>query len=255
MSSRILIITGMHRSGTSLVSHYLSACGLNIGDNLTNSEFSNSNNTYDGHHEDRDFSDFHKLVLKKKHINPFPTNQFRLPVRVGNQERKIAIELIESRADIAEWGWKDPRTTLFLDFWHEVVENPRYLFLFRHPLAVADSLVRRGTDKQIVTNPIIGLKTWRIYNQQLIGFWRKHQDISLVCEIDEIKRDPELFINCLKEKLGIQLRTIPFEKIFLKQGLHTQDLNMTENWKTRYPKEVDNCLSVYKEIQEISAIR
>ena len=33
-SRRVLVITGMNRSGTSLVAHYLNQCGLDIGERL-----------------------------------------------------------------------------------------------------------------------------------------------------------------------------------------------------------------------------
>ena len=45
------------------------------------------------------------------------------------------------------WGWKDPRTTLLLDFWDEILEERAfYVLLYRLPWEVADSMQRLGAD-------------------------------------------------------------------------------------------------------------
>ncbi len=252
MSSKVLIITGMHRSGTSLTSHYLSECGLHIGDNLINYDISNPLGDYKGHHEDKDFLDFHKQVLQNKGINTFPANEFRLPVRVGNRDRERALELLKSRAEISQWGWKDPRTTLFLNFWHEIIENARYLFLFRHPLAVVDSLLRRGQDSQISRKPIIALKAWQVYNQQILAFWEKHQDVSVVFEIDELIKAPEYFRFYLEKKIGLELKPIPFEKILLKKSLNSQYSDQVNFLAKQHSKTVFAAIKKYQELQNIA---
>src|SRR5712692_1216927 len=42
------------------------------------------------------------------------------------------------------WGWKDPRTTLLLDFWDELLEDARFVLVYRFPWNVADSMQRLG---------------------------------------------------------------------------------------------------------------
>jgi hypothetical protein len=42
------------------------------------------------------------------------------------------------------WGWKDPRTSLTLPFWQEVVGPMRYVVCLRNPAAVAASLRSRN---------------------------------------------------------------------------------------------------------------
>ena len=49
--NKILVVVGMHRSGTSLTTNWLQKCGLDIGAKLEGKEFSNP----DGHFEDIDF--------------------------------------------------------------------------------------------------------------------------------------------------------------------------------------------------------
>ena len=252
MSSKVLIITGMHRSGTSLVSQYLNKCGLNIGKNLLDFDSLSHKSAYNGHHEDKDFYDFHVQILARRRNYGFPTNSFGIPVKVNKSDRAYAQELIKARSHLPQWGWKDPRTTLFLDFWNGIIERPRYLFLYRDPLLVVDSLLRRGTDKQVLRKPVIGLKTWRVFNRQIQDFFLKNQEISLIFNIDSIIQNPQYLVKCLEQKLEIKLEPVEFAKIFTKKALNSQHSEVLENLKQKYSQEVNNCTSLYQELQTIS---
>ncbi len=61
----ILIIIGMHRSGTSLTASLLQSAGLHIGRNLMGP----SEGNVKGHFENLDFFEFHRQVLRSQGIN------------------------------------------------------------------------------------------------------------------------------------------------------------------------------------------
>ncbi|MGD1871910.1 MAG: hypothetical protein ACFB02_02545 [Mastigocoleus sp.] len=252
MSNKVLIITGMHRSGTSLVSQYLSECGLHVGDNLLTFDSVNPESAYNGHHEDKDFFDFHVQILAKKRIYSFPTNEFRVPINVRKSDREKAVELIKSRAHLPQWGWKDPRTTLFLNMWDEVIENPKYLFLYREPLLVLDSILRRGTDKSILQKPIIGLRAWKVFNKQIIRFWNQNKEKSIILNIDNITQNPEMMLDDLKKKLDIHLNKVPFEKVYSKKAIKEQTSEVLDNFKKKYPREINSSIQIYNQLQELS---
>ncbi|HZY35534.1 MAG TPA: hypothetical protein VFE53_02735, partial [Mucilaginibacter sp.] len=63
MYNNILIIAGMHRSGTSVVSQWLKSCGLNVGEQLLGADIGN----IEGHFEDIDFYRFHEDTLEENH--------------------------------------------------------------------------------------------------------------------------------------------------------------------------------------------
>jgi hypothetical protein len=252
MTGRVLIITGMHRSGTSLMAQYLHECGLNVGQSLHNSDISNAVSAFDGHHEDQDFLNFHKAILSRKRIYSFPTNGFRLPVRVNQRDREKAIELISARSDLPLWAWKDPRTALFLDFWDSLIDRPKYLFLFRHPLAVVDSLIRRGTDERIVKKPIIGLRAWKVYNRQILCFLSKREEVSLIFEIDELIQSPEVVSKSLKQKFEIDLKAISFDQIFSKKAFRSEYSARIEDLKKCYPREIQDAEALYQKLQSIT---
>ncbi|MBS1528172.1 MAG: hypothetical protein JST19_21175, partial [Bacteroidetes bacterium] len=59
MQSGVLIILGMHRSGTSLVTNWLYHCGLQVGENLLGKNAGNE----EGHFEDTEFLKLHEEIL------------------------------------------------------------------------------------------------------------------------------------------------------------------------------------------------
>src|SRR5262245_22664319 len=134
------IITGHHRSGTSLIAALLQSAGLDIGQNLLGPGDGNER----GHFEDLDVFEFHRRVLAAQGLDT--SGYVRQPrVDVPEPCRAAAQTLIRARIDRQRaWGWKEPRTVLFLDFWKEIIPNACFLLLFRRPWEVIDSLFRRG---------------------------------------------------------------------------------------------------------------
>jgi hypothetical protein len=133
-----VIITGMHRSATSLLASMFHRAGLHLGDRLLMPSRANR----PGYFEDRDFIDLHEAFLK--HLGT--TMYLPTPPRgiLGPEHRERAESLLADRRHRPAWGWKDPRTCLFLDFWHQLAPDARFVFVVRRPAEVADSLRRRG---------------------------------------------------------------------------------------------------------------
>src|SRR5262249_39762815 len=88
------------------------------------------------------------------------------------------------------WGWKDPRTTLLLDFWDALLDDPRYVLVYRFPWAVADSMQRLGVDI-FLRHPDYAYRIWSFYNRHLLDFHRRHRDRSLLVSTDALLRRPE----------------------------------------------------------------
>jgi GT2 family glycosyltransferase/glycosyltransferase involved in cell wall biosynthesis len=71
--------------------------------------------------------------------------------------------LIEGFASPHVWGWKDPRNTLTLPFWKDLLPGMKTLIMVRNPLEVAHSMKERNG-----TSYSFGLRLWEIYNRRLI---------------------------------------------------------------------------------------
>ena len=71
--------------------------------------------------------------------------------------------LIEGFASASVWGWKDPRNSLTLPFWQNLLPRLKTLIIVRNPLEVAYSMRERNG-----TSYSFGLRLWEIYNRRLI---------------------------------------------------------------------------------------
>lgn len=198
--SPILIVSGMHRSGTSFVAGLLRSAGLFLGDRLLGADPTNPR----GHFEDLDFLDYHRMLLR---AYGFPDDGFVTGLRIEPAERfrKRAMALVEERRGVLRpWGWKDPRTALFLPFWDSVVPDARFLFVFRPPWDVVDSLFRRG-DRIFLRNPAFTLAVWLDYNARIRDFARAHPERVLIRELSQVARNPEALCTDVREDLNIGL--------------------------------------------------
>jgi GT2 family glycosyltransferase len=77
---------------------------------------------------------------------------------------RLKARLLIERFDSASvWGWKDPRNSLTLRFWQELLPGLKILIVVRNPLEVAHSMRERNG-----TSYSFGLRLWEIYNRRLI---------------------------------------------------------------------------------------
>jgi len=145
----VFVVTGMHRSGTSLLARGLLALGINLGDNLL--EKSATENPT-GYWEDVDILALSERVLKTlgrrwSSLEPL----FAEELSKGELEPLIddaAKLLSEKMRGHQTWGFKNPRTGPLLPFWTNVFErlclDAKYLTIVRNPRNVVHSLQRRN---------------------------------------------------------------------------------------------------------------
>src|SRR5216117_1427221 len=71
--------------------------------------------------------------------------------------------LIEGFDSANVWGWKDPRNSLTLPFWQDLLPGLKTLIIVRNPLEVAHSMRERNG-----TSYSFALRLWEIYNLRLV---------------------------------------------------------------------------------------
>jgi hypothetical protein len=150
---RIVLILGMHRSGTSMLARLLASCGLPLGTALL---LQPSQDNAHGYWEQAEIVEIHEALLDAFDRTWHGPNGARpLPegwlVRRDTLEAKRRLTEIASR-EVARagglWGFKDPRTLRFLPLWREIIAelalDPVYLLAARTPGAVTASLMHRN---------------------------------------------------------------------------------------------------------------
>lgn len=205
-----LIITGMHRSGTSLTASFLQTLGVNVGDRLYAANRANQK----GYFEDVDFLEFQRQVLQASCDRNDPgwadwgwTESERLNKENFANYTQAAQALIATRANSQTlWGWKDPRTSLMLDFWHDLLPQARYLLVYRFPWDVADSILRLN-EPIFQAHPDYAIRTWQFYNQQLLDFYIRHRDRCLLVSVNGFLKDTSRLVELVQNRFSLSLNT------------------------------------------------
>lgn len=193
-SAQPLIVTGMHRSGTSLVASLLRNSGVAVGDRLMPA---NSGNLR-GYFENLDFVEFHERWLRLSGYEPAGWTTLH-PIVPSEESTEEALELIRRNERAGSWGWKDPRTTLFLDFWAHLVPNAHYVLLYREPSEVVDSLFRRG-DATMMGMPELAVRAWLSHNGMLLRFARANRKRCILANVSVVARDPQRLLRLIKDR-------------------------------------------------------
>jgi len=165
-----ICIAGAHRSGTSMLTRLLHGCGLYLGpkEALMPPQADNP----DGFWEHLSFVALNDELLEAlggAWDLPPKTNENFSNGRLDPLRMKARL-LTESFHSAQIWGWKDPRNSLTLPFWEDLLPGLKTLIIVRNPLEVAYSMRKRNG-----TSYAFGLRLWEIYNRRLIEAASKHE--------------------------------------------------------------------------------
>lgn len=200
------------------MSSYFNACGINMGEKLVGAARGNER----GHFEDSAIVDFHNEVLSFNRCHMYtPSKRLVVPDSLTDK----AQTLLTSKHDHPTLcGWKDPRTTLFLNFWADLDPSIYFVLLYREPLSVICSLRRRGTDRRIAVMPWIPARAWLRYNSDILSFHKAHPERSVVINISGFNKSHEKSRIRLGGKLGVHLDR-PYTDVFHREELDSAPRN------------------------------
>jgi hypothetical protein len=182
LSQQPLVILGMHRSGTSLLTRLLVDLGVHMGQRLSrdaesvffqrlNRKIFQAADVKWGNVEpllealcSRTFvnersEDMLDSLLRDRH---FPSRDVGVVRFFGSKAWAKFL-----RGDGVQWGWKDPRTTITFQVWHQVFPHAKFIHLTRNGVDVAISLHRRSLHQvKKLRNKIIPMD----YSEETLSF-------------------------------------------------------------------------------------
>lgn len=203
-----LVITGMHRSGTSLVARFIHHSGVDLGSQFVGARASNPY----GHYEDVEIVELHQSILLREFGHPMWVPG---PPPITAADWARARNLVAARKEKLHWGWKEPRTSVFLNLWHELLPDAFYLFVARHPLLVLDSLSRRNHTKFYHLSKHTGfLGSWLIYNRACLDFYLGHRPKCLFVTLEGVLQQMDQFARLLSERLSIVFDAGKLERLY-----------------------------------------
>jgi hypothetical protein len=212
VASRVVIVSGFHRSGTSVVARLLHSAGLHLGDDLIGALPSNPY----GHYEDREFVRLHDSILADNEVNwqlDRPLNLLITPERWVEMEN--AATKRSSHHDL--WGFKDPRVCLVIHAWKHLLPEARVVAVYRNWSDSTYSLERRHIEEMTAginsdevherfwTVPDLGLRMWVEYNRALLRFAADHPDDVVFVPFDALSRPGLDLVDTLNERWDLGL--------------------------------------------------
>jgi hypothetical protein len=204
-----LIVAGMHRSGTSLVASLLSALSVDMGRQLLAPDAHNVG----GYFEDVELKTLQGRMLSEScapddggHLDWGWTEHETLDREGLQRFVPEAQAFLAARSDRATaWGWNDPRTSLLLDFWDPLLDGARYVFVYRFPWDVADSMQRLGAPV-FLENPEYAYRIWEYYNRHVLDFYVAHRDRCLLVSSHALPHNLQAFRRVVRDELGVPIR-------------------------------------------------
>ena len=194
-----LCVAGMHRSGTSLVARLLAASGLYCGppEELVAPAPDNA----EGFWENIRFLRLNDEILAR--FGGFWDRPPTMPPgwasdRRLSRLRRDAAALVDRFRGQEPWFWKDPRNSLTLPFWREVVPDLRIVLCVRAPLEVVASLDRRGQ-----ASGSAGWALWRTYNRGALA--TAPLERRVVTHYDAYLHDAPAELRRVADVLGIPI--------------------------------------------------
>ncbi len=227
-----------------MISSLLQKAGVCIGEKLIAANSANPR----GYFEDVDFYEFHEHLLHQRgqtylHVDSNFTFQPTGP------EVERACQLLAERSHRPLWGWKDPRTSLFLSFWHQLLPDACFLFVYRHPVEVLLSLLRRG-EFDANPSPLDGLQAWQVYNSNIQAFCVQHPDRCLLVHIGGVIQHPSKFSEMLRKKL--QIDSVPGPEAFAQiyHGNELQKTSFSADLDVVLPRISPGLLKLYQRLNQ-----
>jgi len=136
----MIVILGMHRSGTSLVAGLLHHLGVFMGENdITSDPWQ--------HYEDPTFVSLNQQLLSSAGGSWSKPPSAEAIWRFSHQYNERIQRLLRERSSFSHWGFKDPRTCLTINLWHHHLllwSTPRYVMVWRERERIVSSLYQRA---------------------------------------------------------------------------------------------------------------
>ena len=170
----IVIVLGMHRSGTSTVAGVLHLNKIIMGTYQSFWPRPLPQNPK-GFYENFDFRKINDLIMENVgyDIKSYKPN---IPIpKTNNKIKNNMVKVITNYdSNFKIWGWKDPRTCLTISNWVDIFEEMglrekiKIIFVTRKSVSVARSLKKRN---KISLSQ--GLNLWRTYTENALKFCEK----------------------------------------------------------------------------------
>jgi glycosyltransferase involved in cell wall biosynthesis len=245
--SQPVILTGMHRSFTSLTSNILTELGIYMGESILEPDDFNP----EGYFENVDFLYFDRTLCKfcMYHENSFFDWGWSPDEKMNSDKIKefegYAKKLVHDRKRLRVWGWKDPRTSLLLNFWDSIIPHAKYIFVYRNPAEVYTSVTKLKGIELFQKHPEYIEKCWSDHNRNILEFASKNRDRCIVISTNNLTKNPNAIKPLLTDKLGLRIYDENLEHLVVSDHIRSKGDDV---------KLSDETLSIYEQLQQMNEL-
>ena len=219
---KIIVVLGMHRSGTSVITRGLQVLGVDLGKRLLAAEQGINDK---GFWEDMDITAFDVDLLDAlghdwHSYTPVQAIEFQGPV-IGAFKLRAVQLMREKLADTDVLGLKDPRMVRLMPFWQDVFEHlgvaVNYVIACRNPMSVVRSLAKR--------NKFPLEKSYLLWFEHMLLAMKYTMNARRVfVDYDLMLREPALQLTRIAHSISMPLvesgpAFVEYENEFLEQSL------------------------------------
>lgn len=248
--SEVVVVLGMHRSGTSLVAKSLELYGIFIGSNLLPGGVENPK----GFYEDQDILQLNKDILSA--INS--RWDYLSCERIANLPA-LEKERFEQRAHAIAtknfsgkdlWGFKEPRTLRLLPFWSDFFGRwdivPKYIIVTRNPNDIAESLFLRNLLPYMHSYALIA-----VYYRDLLEIMRSNQ-VALI-DYDQLLDSPKDELTRVGEQLNLPVPDEERLRIFCSDFISKDLKRSCGEQSIKHPIR-DTLIKIHQKLGECSKV-
>lgn len=254
---RIVVVLGMHRSGTSAYTHALEVLGFDLGVGLCAPNEWNRK----GQFEHPEINQLNDEILSHVGMSWDSVSCFKIDI-VDPEIRKFrtrALQILEGKfKNGGPRALKDPRIARLVSFWNDVLVEAgfdvRYLLVIRNPLEVAHSLNRRDH-----FSILKGCWLWARYIVSVLEWLENscNENICVLADFDRLIQDADRQLRNLAARLDSPLSMRELDTVvadycavFIDGSLKNELLIPNSDMESHgVPRQV---AMLYREIQKLS---
>lgn len=224
----IVLVLGMHRSGTSCLTGCLERSGVALGDVSRKGRYNQKGNY--------ELSEVHRLNDQILALNRGSWNQPPKCIKIHPYHLNQMTEIGKRLSLNLPSGIKDPRL-LLIGQWKQVLPLPiKMIGTFRHPEAVARSLnLRNGIPQEK------GIALWKHYNELLIKAHKEKPFPIIEFNLSDVNAYCDTVVQ-VSHQMGLCAKKVHI-RYFVSADLdhnHCEDLTIPESCRSVYAYLRDN---------------
>ncbi len=143
---------------------------------------------------------FHHKLFRARKIGPADEAG---QIKPGRMWHRLGENLLLNNVESDAWGWASLESSRLLDFWASIDQSIHFVLLYAAPeLSLARSLAAKGEVAEDLNDR---LASWRLKNSELLDFYSRNRDRSLLLNTYSLIRTPHRLGELLTDRFGLDL--------------------------------------------------